>query len=150
MCRGAKTKRALDELYVFIEKGTADGHEERFKDAADEYVNVRAGEVIFKIIQLNHPRFERSGDNLKYKQELTLRQAMLGFEIEIKHLDGHKVTIKRKEGEIVQPGEVQVIKNEGMPKYGMPSDHGDLIVTFSIRNPDKFEAGQKKMLEQFF
>lgn len=41
---------ALDDLYVFIEKGTPDGHEEVFRDAANEYVNVRAGEVIIKVI----------------------------------------------------------------------------------------------------
>mgnify|MGYP006112355801 CR=1 FL=1 len=49
MCRSAKTKTALDEVYLFIEKGTPDGYEEHFKDAADEYVNVRAGEVVLKI-----------------------------------------------------------------------------------------------------
>ena len=49
MCQGANTKRALDELTVYIEKGTPDGHEEHFKDASDEFVNVRPGEVIFKI-----------------------------------------------------------------------------------------------------
>ena len=49
MCSGDKTKQALDELFLFIEKGTPDGHVEKFRDAADEYINVRAGEVIFKI-----------------------------------------------------------------------------------------------------
>ena len=52
MCKGDKTKQALDELNVYIEKGTPDGHEERFRDAADEFINTRAGPVIFKIQQL--------------------------------------------------------------------------------------------------
>jgi DnaJ-related protein SCJ1 len=37
-------------LFFFIEKGTKDGHEETFRDAADEYINVRAGEVIMKVV----------------------------------------------------------------------------------------------------
>jgi DnaJ-class molecular chaperone len=49
---------------VFIEKGTPDGHEERFKDAADEYVDVRAGEMIMKIVLAPHSRYTRSGDDL--------------------------------------------------------------------------------------
>jgi len=49
MCKGANTKKALDELYVFIEKGTPNGHEEKYKDAADEQVDVRAGDVTFRI-----------------------------------------------------------------------------------------------------
>jgi len=40
----------LDDLILFIEKGTPDGYEEKFRDASDEYVNVRAGEIIFKVL----------------------------------------------------------------------------------------------------
>mmetsp|Transcript_24737 Transcript_24737/g.38513 ORF Transcript_24737/g.38513 Transcript_24737/m.38513 type:complete len:125 (+) Transcript_24737:611-985(+) len=89
VCRGDKTKQALDELFVFIEKGTPDGHEERFRDASDEFVNVRAGDVIFKIQQIPHPVFSREGNNLKMEQEISLKQALLGFKIEVTHLDGH-------------------------------------------------------------
>jgi DnaJ-class molecular chaperone len=58
---------------MFIEKGTPDGHEERFRDAADEYVNIRAGEVIFKIQQMPHTVFTRVAENLKIEKEITLR-----------------------------------------------------------------------------
>ena len=46
-------------MFLYIERGTPDGHEETFRDAADEYVNSRAGEVKMKIIQLPHPVFVR-------------------------------------------------------------------------------------------
>ena len=95
---GDKTKQALDEIFLFIEKGTKDGHEEKFRDAADEYVNIRAGEVIFKIQQLQHENFTRDGDNLKLSVDITLRQALLGFSFETEHLDGHKVTLSKKRG----------------------------------------------------
>jgi DnaJ-class molecular chaperone len=65
MCKSEKTKMALDELNVYIEKGTPDGHEESFRDAADEQLNVRAGAVVFKIQQLPHKTFTRDRDNLK-------------------------------------------------------------------------------------
>jgi len=32
------------------------------------------------------------------EQEITLKQALLGFEIEITHLDGHKVVLKKEKG----------------------------------------------------
>lgn len=150
MCGGANTKRALDELYVFIEKGTPDGHEEHFKDASDEFVNVRAGEVIFKIQEVEHPTFKRKGDNLETSMNITLREALLGFEKELKHLDDHTVKIVKNPGQITQPGEVMRIKDEGMPKYGMSSDHGDLLVTFNVNSPEKLDDGQKVMLKQFF
>ena len=85
MCKGANTKKALDELYVFIEKGTPNGHEEKYKDAADEQVDVRAGDVTFRIQQLPHALFTREGDNLRIRKEITLKEALLGFEFKIKH-----------------------------------------------------------------
>jgi hypothetical protein len=49
VCNSQKTKQALDELNLYIEKGTPDGYEESFRDAADEFTNIRAGKVVFKI-----------------------------------------------------------------------------------------------------
>ena len=147
MCTGEKTKQALDELNVYIERGTPDGHEERFRDAADEFIDTRAGAVVFKIQQLPHKTFTRDVDNLKTNVEITLKQALLGFEMEIEHLDGHKVLLSKKSGQITQPGEVQKIEDEGMPKYGMPSDAGDLYVTYIVRNPLKLDAGQKTLIK---
>ena len=48
-------------------------NEEHFKDAADEFVNARAGEVIFKINTVPHKRFTRQGDDLLMDQEITLK-----------------------------------------------------------------------------
>lgn len=98
-------------------------------------MNIRAGEVVFKIQVLPHKRFIRDGDDLKLTQEITLKQALLGFDITIKHLDGHEVEIKKSLGSVTQPGEVMRIRDEGMPKYGMASEKGDLLVTFKVRNP---------------
>jgi len=141
MCRAAKTKQALDEIYLFIEKGTPDGYEERFRDAADEYVNIRAGEVILKIQQVPHAVFTRKGENLKMDYEITLRQALLGFEIEVEHLDGHKFKLSKPSGEVTQAGEIQRVSGEGMPKYGATSDFGDLFVTYQVKSPTSLNEG---------
>jgi DnaJ-related protein SCJ1 len=45
-----------------------------------------------------------------------LKQALLGFEKELTHLDGRKVKLNRK-GKITKPGEVEKIRGEGMPVY---------------------------------
>lgn len=49
VCHGDKVVKSLDELSLFVEKGVPDGHEYRYKEAADEFVNMRSGEVIFKV-----------------------------------------------------------------------------------------------------
>ena len=65
----------------------------------------------------------------------------------IKHLDGHFVTVKRNE--ISQPGDLIVIRNEGMPIH-QKSENGDLIVKLKIKFPEKLTEKQKEKLEKFF
>jgi DnaJ-related protein SCJ1 len=94
---------------------------------------MRAGEIIFKVETIPHPLFERDNNNLKTTVNITLKQALLGFEKELTHLDGHKVYLKRKK--ITKPGEVEKIKGEGMPIYDYPTDNGDLFVTYQVEFP---------------
>ena len=49
-----------------------------------------------------HKVFTRDGDDLRMDVTITLRQALLGFEIEIPHLDEHKVTLSKSPGQITQ------------------------------------------------
>jgi DnaJ-related protein SCJ1 len=63
-----------------------------------------------------------------------LREALLGFKRELKHLDGRNVEIDR-EGQMTKPGFMQTIKEEGMPKTGDNSERGDLHVDFVVEFP---------------
>jgi DnaJ family protein B protein 11 len=69
-----------------------------------------------------------------------LKEALLGFDKEIKHLDDHMVYIK-KEG-ITQPGDVIKVTGEGMPIH-QSSDKGDLFVRVDIIFPTILTEAQK-------
>ena len=61
-----------------------------------------------------------------------MKEALLGFEKEITHLDDRKITVKR---EIVsQPGDIIKIEGEGMPIH-QSSEKGDLYVKVEIKFP---------------
>lgn len=57
-----------------------------------------------------------------------MKQALLGFEKELTHLDGRQIKITRSK--ITKPGEIEKIRGEGMPVYEFPTDKGDLIITY--------------------
>jgi len=97
---------------------------------------VRAGEVILKVQTLPHKTFEREQNDLKTTVVITLKQALLGFEKELTHLDNRKLKLSRK-GKITKPGEVEKIRGEGMPVYEASSDKGDLIITYQVELPKK-------------
>ena len=70
---------------------------------------------------------------------ISLKEALLGFNREIKHLDDHIVTVKKDS--IVQPGDVIRIKGEGMPKH-QSSDKGDLYVKIHVIFPTNLTEKQ--------
>lgn len=65
---------------------------------------------------------------------LSLKIPQSGFDISIKHLDGHEVNAK-KTG-ITSHGDVVQLKKEGMPRRGSGGkSFGNLYVRFSIIFP---------------
>lgn len=103
MCHKDKLVDSIDTLFVFIEKGTKDNHVLEYTDAADEYVNVRPGKVLIKLQEIPHDTFIRKGNDLKIKVTISLKEALLGFIKEVKHLDGHEVELDRF-GKVTKPG----------------------------------------------
>lgn len=66
------------------------------------------------------------------------------------HLDGHVVRLGRKRGEVIQPGQIDTIGNEGMPKWHEDGDSvyhkhefGNLYVTYEVILPDQMDGGMQ-------
>jgi DnaJ-class molecular chaperone len=51
------------------------------------------------------------------------------------HLDKHAFTVASKPNQIIQPDEWIIIKGEGMPKRGNPTEFGDMHVKMKVRLP---------------
>ncbi|GIQ92920.1 hypothetical protein KIPB_016996, partial [Kipferlia bialata] len=66
---------------------------------------------------------------------ITLAEALCGFVMKLKHLDGRMLTIVRQAGEVVEPKSVLCVPGEGMPIKGRPFDHGRLFIQFNIKFP---------------
>jgi DnaJ-class molecular chaperone len=78
---------------------------QNFKEAADEHVGMRSGNVQIKVSTMPHKTFKRQGNDLLASIKITLRQALLGFETKLRQLDGRWLIISRKD-KITKPGEV--------------------------------------------
>lgn len=99
------------------------------------------GHLIFTILELPHPKFTREKNDLHTTLQITLKEALLGFEKEIKHLDDHEVSIS-KEG-VSQPGDIIKIRGKGMPIH-QSSERGDLFVKIEIVFPTELTEKQKE------
>ncbi len=103
----------------------------------DEHYDKAASDIIFEIRELPHNIFKRRDNlNLFTDVKLNLEEALLGFEKQIIHLDGHEVFLKKRG--VTKPGLRQKIKNEGMPEHEYSSHFGDLFVTYKVEIPKSF------------
>lgn len=66
---------------------------------------------------------------------ISLQDALIGFTLDITHLDGHKVTITRDK--VTKTGARMRKKGEGMPNYDDNNLHGTLYITFDVAFPEK-------------
>jgi len=99
--------------------------------------------VQFEIEQKPHPRFQRKGDDLFYRAEIDLLTALAGGAIYIEHLDDRWLTVEIMPGEVIAPGEVKVIRGQGMPSY-RHHDFGNLYVQFDVKFPESITGPPDK------
>lgn len=153
-CHGKKTIIERKVLHVHVDKGVQSGTKIDFRGEGDQMPGVQPGDVQFEIEQKPHPRFQRKGDDLFYQAKIDLLTALAGGAIYIEHLDDRWLTVEIAPGEVIAPGEIKVIRGQGMPSY-RHHDFGNLYIQFDVQFPDRLGGPdgepmsdeQKKMLE---
>lgn len=135
-------------MSIFVEKGWKTGHQVQFDDLAEESHESDPGSLIFVVEEIKHERFERRGDDLHVNMDITLKEALLGFTKELKHLDGHPVEVSANK--VIQPGEVIRIEGQGMPINEASDEFGHLYVHCTVNFPETLTEQQIKGFEEFF
>lgn len=134
-------------LEVEVEPGMVDGQETKFTAEGEPHLDGDPGDLILKIRTQPHSVFERVGDDLYTNVTISLQDALIGFSIDIPHLDGRKVTITREK--VTKPGARIRKKGEGMPNYDNNNLHGNLYITFDIAFPEKdFSAEDREAIKK--
>lgn len=132
-CPNVKLVNEERLLELEIEPGMVDGQETKFTAEGEPHLDGDPGDLILKIKTQPHPVFERRGDDLYTNITISLQDALVGFSLEIKHLDGHLVTVTRDK--ITWPGARIRKKGEGMPNYENNNLQGTLYITFDVEFP---------------
>jgi DnaJ family protein A protein 2 len=145
-CKGEKVKRLEKTLEIDVDKGAPDGKRYVFPGESDEVPGSEAGDVVVEILIQKHKKFHRKGADLVYSADITLLEALTGFELLIEHLDGRKIIVKSKPGEIIKPGLLKTVKECGMPFFDAPYKFGNLYINFNIVFPEKLDVDQKDKL----
>lgn len=148
-CRANKVILEKKVLEVHIEKGMRNGEKIVFDGQADEAPDTITGDIIFLVQEKKHSRFERKHGDLHVKHNLSLTEALCGFQFALTHLDGRQLLIKSNPGEVIKPGQCKAINDEGMPHHERPFMKGRLYIHFNVNFPDSglFSPEQCRTLE---
>lgn len=150
-CPNVKLVNEERVLEIEVESGMKDGQEIRFVAEGEPHIDGEPGDLILRVRTAIHPLFERRGDDLYTNITISLQDALMGFSLDIKHLDGHIVKVQRDK--VTWPGAKLRKKGEGMPNYDNNNLYGTMVITFDVEFPkteftDEQKADLKRILNQ--
>ncbi|HUU34547.1 MAG TPA: J domain-containing protein [Vicinamibacterales bacterium] len=133
------------ERVVLQESGGPRTLEVRIPAGVTDGTGLTAGDVLLRVRLLPHPRFERTGRDLRTALAVPVTTAVLGGTAEVVTLSGAKLSVKVPPG--TQAGQKLRLRGHGLPAPGAPDDRGDLYVTVDVRLPTTLSTEAKTHYE---
>lgn len=126
------------ESQLEVKPGSEEGVISVLEGMGDQGVHYLPGDVEIELVLLPDLLWSREGNNLFFKHELTLAEALCGKIVEVPTFDGRELAVPVTQ--VVAPGDSQTVSGEGI--LG-----ADLIICFDIVFPKTLTMEQKKTLK---
>ena len=145
-CAGGGRLLREKTVEVDIPAGIHDG--QRIRIRGEGHVGPHGGlpgDVFLQVRVAADSRFERDGNDLLSKLELTIAQAALGATVPVPTIEGD-TELEFAAG--TQPGEIRVLRGKGMPVL-QGFGRGDQRVLVDVVVPRRLNDQQRRLLEEF-
>lgn len=134
------------KIRIRIKPGIHDGQVLSIKGKGAPGINGGpAGDLYVTVHVLPHPAYTRQGDDLEQSITVNLYTAILGGTASVNTITG-KVNFTIPPG--TQQGKILRLKGKGMPVYGEPGKHGDLLVKITIAVPVNLSEEEKELFKK--
>ena len=146
VCKGSGTVRKSQTLKIKIPAGIENGADiviPQMGNAGQN--NATPGDLYVRVNIRPHKYFIRQNDDLFVQIPISMTQAALGLDIEIKNLMGQTIKVSIPAG--VQNGKIIRVKGQGLPRYRSTST-GDLYIKFQIETPKRLGIKAKQLMKE--
>ncbi len=144
-CSGAGEVRAKRKIAVTVPVGADTGTKIRLKGQGGHGARSGPPGDLFITFMVQPDRFyKREGLDLIATVLINIAQATLGSKINVKTIDGKKVSIRIPHG--TASGKRFRVRGQGVKKG---QEHGDLIVEVEITVPEQLTEEQERMMREF-
>ena len=147
-CGGTGSVQKRTKIVLKIKKGVYTGYEIKIPKAgrpSESRIGGEPGDLYVILNVLQHPVFERRGDDLYMNTSISFVQAALGGEVMITTIDGKQVKVKI-------PVETPTNTKFRLHALGMPRlddwGRGDLYVQAVVQTPRNLTERQKESLRE--
>jgi DnaJ family protein A protein 2 len=151
-CSATGTKQERKVLEVFIQRGMKHGDKITFNEEGDQHPDLIAGDVVVVLKARPHATFQRTpeGCHLIMKKNITLLEALTGFQFDVTHLDGRVLAVSSEPGTIYKSGDLKAIREAGMPLRGDVMTFGHLYIELTVTYPEQLSNRNRKQLIKTF
>ena len=146
-CRGTGEMLAKRKISIKIPAGVDSGSRLRVANEGEPGIlGGPKGDLYVYIFVRPHKEFERNGNDVISRVNISFAQAALGATIQVNTLDG-KVELKIPEG--TQTGTAFRVKGKGIPYLRNPKQRGDQHIVVTVQTPKKLTDTQRELLLRF-
>ncbi|PIM99873.1 hypothetical protein CDL12_27629 [Handroanthus impetiginosus] len=128
-------------LTIKVKPGWRKGTKITFEGVGNEIRGTYPADVVFVVAEKKHPFFTRQDDDLELRLEIPLVEALTGCNLSVPLLG--EQTMNLTIDDMVHPGYQKIIAGQGMPKQNEPKTRGNLVITFSVKFPEKLTEEQR-------
>jgi DnaJ-class molecular chaperone len=133
-----------ETIYIDLPQGVDDSEIIILRNKGNIIHDKLKGDIKIFIHIENNSNFKRSGLDLIYDKNISLKEALCGFSFELTFLNGKSYTLNNNKGNIISSEYKKMIPNMGIQR----GDHkGNLIIHFHLDFPSKLTDEQIDKLE---
>jgi len=134
-----------ETIYIDIPQGIDENEIIILRDKGHIVNHQIKGDIKVSINIINNTPFIRSGLDLLYNKNITLKESLCGFSFELNYINGKNYTLNNSKGNIIPPNYKKIYPGMGLKR----GDHkGNLIISFNIEFPTSLTDTQIEELSK--